>query len=407
VNRARQPAPIEAAIPSDRYILLSPDKFKGSLRASQVAEHLAAGIADFRRSVPVRELPVADGGEGTLDAAIAAGYSLVPVEVNGPTLEPVVSGFACRDGTAIVELADACGLRRLPDGKPAPLTASTAGAGELVRAALDRGCLDIVLGVGGSCSTDGGMGLAWALGVRFLDESGRELAPGGRSLPKIARVDVSGLDQRLRFATLTVAYDVDNPLLGEVGAAAVYGPQKGATTSDIRLLETGLRNLVGVVNRDLGRDPSRVPGAGSAGGVGYAALALLGARVRSGISVLLSLLDFDAALAHAQLVVTGEGSLDRQSLHGKAPVGVAHAANRADVPVVAVAGQLSVTAAELSSVGIAAAWSLQDLEPDLDRCVRDAAVLVERLAREQAGTWLRMARHDSHQPVAVTEGEGA
>jgi glycerate kinase len=373
------------------YLLLAPDKFKGSLSAQQVAASLAAGIAAFDTSIPLRKLPVADGGEGTLAAAVAAGYTLVPTEVAGPLAGRVRSAFARRGDTAVIELADACGLSRLPGGAHAPLAAASTGAGDLVRAALDAGCREIVLGVGGSSSTDGGMGVAAALGVRFLDAAGHELAASGSNLPRVRRVDLSGLHPRLATAILTVASDVDNPLLGEAGAARVYGPQKGAGPEDILLLEEGLRNLVDVVARDAGADPSLLPGAGAAGGVGYAAMALLGARLRPGIAVLLDLLGFEEALRGAALVIVGEGSLDHQSLRGKAPIGVARAAVAAGVPVVAVAGQVSLDAEELAAAGIVAASSLQEIEPDLARCRSEAGVLLERLARDSARSWLRIA----------------
>jgi glycerate 2-kinase len=379
----------------DGYILLAPDKFKGSLPAHEVAECLAAGIAAFDNTIPLRELPVADGGDGTLAVAVFAGYTPVPVEVTGPLFDRVSSGFARLGAAAVIELADACGLSRLPPGVRAPLTASTTGVGDLVRAALDAGCREIVIGVGGSCSTDGGMGLAAALGARFLDERGAELPAGGASLSLIRRVDVDGLDPRLAEAHVIVASDVDNPLLGEAGAARVYGPQKGASYGDVLLLEAGLRNLVSVVARDLGVDPSGVPGAGAAGGVGYAAMALLAAEVLPGIGVLLDLLGFEAALRGARLVVIGEGSLDAQSMRGKAPIGVARAAVAAGVPVVAVAGQVSLDAEELSVLGIASASSLHDIEPDLTRCKREAAPLLEKLARGNTEGWLKIAAGDS------------
>jgi glycerate kinase len=394
VNSSNGASP-EPTPPAAGYILLAPDKFKGSLPAYRVAESLAAGLLAFDGAIALRELPVADGGDGTLAAAVFAGFVLVPTEVSGPVSELVNSAFARLGDVAIIELADACGLSRLPPGASAPLTAATTGAGQLVRAALDAGCREIVIGVGGSCSTDGGMGVASALGVRFLDGDGVELPAGGASLSRVRHVDVSGLDPRLAEATLVVASDVDNPLLGESGAARVYGPQKGASEKEIELLEAGLQNLVDVVAHDLGADPSAMAGAGAAGGVGFAAMALLGAEVRPGIDVLLDLLGFEAALKGARLVVIGEGSLDAQSMRGKAPIGVARAAVAAGVPVVAVAGQVLLDAGELAALGIASANSLHDIEPDLIRCQQHAAPLLEKLACGNASAWLKVAASNS------------
>ncbi|MFE2869838.1 glycerate kinase, partial [Embleya sp. NPDC059259] len=316
-------------------VVLAPDKFKGTLTAVQAATRIGAGIRRGRPDAQVRMLPIADGGEGTVDAAVAAGFARVPARVAGPTGRPVAAALAVRGRTAVVELAQSSGLALLPDG-PAPLTADTAGVGELIARALELGCTRIVLGLGGSASTDGGSGLARALGVRLLDAAGAELPPGGAALLRLDRIERGDLAARLAGVEVVIASDVDNPLLGPKGAAAVYGPQKGATPEDVRVLDAALARWAEVVAPEL----TEVPGAGAAGGAGYGALAFLGARVRPGIAVLLELLGFDELLDGARLVVTGEGSLDRQTLHGKAPAGVAAAARARGVPVAVVCGRV-------------------------------------------------------------------
>lgn len=378
-------------------VLVAPDKFRGSLTAVEAAAAVAEGVRRVLPDAEVVLLPVADGGDGTVDAVVAAGLQRRTVRVSGPTGEPVDAAYAVRTGRdlssqavpepvvldlAVLELAEASGLRRLPGGRPAPLTASTRGTGELVRAALDAGALSLVLGVGGSASTDGGAGLAQSLGVRLLDAAGRDLPPGGAALAQLVRVDLAGRDPRLAQTRVVLATDVDNPLLGERGAAAVFGPQKGAGPDDVRRLDDALGQWAQVLRRDVGVDVADVPGAGAAGGTGAAALALLGATVSPGTAVVLDVVGFAAALQGADLVLTGEGSFDEQSLAGKTPVGVARAARTAGVPVLALVGRLAVTPEQLAGVGIASAHALLDLEPDPAVAQRDAAVLLARLAEQ-------------------------
>ena len=362
------------------HVLLAPDKFKGSLTAAQAVEHLTAGL---RRAVPgiaVRSVPVADGGDGTLDAAVAAGFVRVQTLATGPTGEPVVAAFAMRGDTAVVEVAEASGLRRLAGGRLAPLTASSFGTGTLIRAAIDAGCTRIVLGLGGSACTDGGAGLVQALGAELTDFEGRELAPGGVTLLDLHHLNLKPMAEVVRGVEFVAASDVDNPLLGKNGAAAVYGPQKGAAADQVALLDDALANWATWVAVANGSDAAELPGAGAAGGIGFAALALLGAELRPGIELMLELAGFDVLARNAALVITGEGSLDRQSLRGKAPAGVARAAARAGVPVAAVAGVCELTDEELHAAGISSVHTLADIEPDLERCMRDAGPLLEALA---------------------------
>ncbi|MEP6563359.1 MAG: glycerate kinase [Nakamurella sp.] len=377
------------------HVLLAPDKFKGSLRASEVAAALAAGLRDAAPEVETVTVPVADGGDGTLDAAVSAGYRHVPITVTGPTGDRVDTGYAVRDGVAVVELADACGLNRLPGGVLAPLTASSTGFGELIAAALDAGCHRVILGIGGSASTDGGAGMLVALGARLLNVDGEELPAGGAALEHIDRVDLGGLHRAAGGAEFVLASDVDNPLLGPTGAAAVYGPQKGATPDDVARLDGALQHwsrslarAMGVDGGPSGHPAADVPGAGAAGGVGFAALAVLHAEARPGIDLLLELTGFYQQLTDAQLVITGEGSLDTQTLHGKAPAGVAAAARRAGVPVIAVAGRNLLSVTELTAAGIGGAYALLDIEPDPGRCMTHAAPLLRKTAGLIARDWL-------------------
>ncbi|NNH75746.1 glycerate kinase [Nocardia uniformis] len=359
-------------------MLVAPDKFKGSLTAPQVAEHIVAGLRRSRPDLPVVSAPVADGGDGTVDAMVAAGFARLQTGVTGPVGKQVAASFAMRGETAVVELAEASGLRLLPDRPSATtaLTATSAGTGELMRTAAMRGAKHIVLGLGGSACTDGGAGMLTALGARLLDEDEKPIPPGGAGLLRLARIDTRDLIR----VSVTVASDVDNPLLGSRGAAEVYAPQKGAGPSEVAQLQAGLAHLAEIVRRDLGVDATDRPGAGAAGGVGFTALAVLGASMRPGIEILLEQLDFDALLAGARLVITGEGSLDRQTLHGKAPIGVARAAARAEVPVVAVSGQRQLTRDVLRRFGFEDAYALTDIEPDPEVCMAQAGPLLEELA---------------------------
>ncbi|TQJ90983.1 glycerate kinase [Streptomyces sp. SLBN-31] len=367
-------------------VLIAADKFKGSLTAVQVAERVTAGLRRVVPAVEVASLPVADGGDGTVDAAVAAGFERREVRVAGPLGHEVTAAFALRGDTAVVEMAEASGLQRLPKGVFAPLTASTYGSGELLRAALDAGARTIVFGVGGSATTDGGAGMLSALGARFLDADGEPVPPGGGGLDDLATADLSGLDPRFADVELVLASDVDNPLTGPKGAPAVYGPQKGASPDNVAALDSALAHYAKVLEEAVGPKAAEYaasPGAGAAGGIGYGAL-LLGARFRAGIEVMLDVLGFAPALERVDLVITGEGSLDEQTLHGKAPAGVAAAARAADKEVVAVCGRLALPPEALGRAGIRRAYALTEIEPDVAKCITDAGPILERVA-EQIG----------------------
>ncbi|MFJ4870293.1 glycerate kinase [Streptomyces sp. NPDC088757] len=371
-------------------VLVAADKFKGSLTAVEVAQRVTAGLRRIVPDLEVETLPVADGGDGTVAAAVAAGFERHEATVTGPVGEPVTAAFALRGTTAVVEMAEASGLQLLPAGEFAPLTATTYGSGELLRAALDAGATTVVFGVGGSATTDGGAGMLAALGARFLDASGESVGPGGAALADLATADLTGLDPRFAEIDLILASDVDNPLTGPKGAPAVYGPQKGATPDDVRTLDAALAHYATVLEKAIGpkaAEAALAPGAGGAGGIGYGAL-ILGASFRPGIELMLEVLGFAPALERATLVITGEGSLDEQTLHGKAPAGVAAAARAAGKEVVAVCGRLALPAEALGRAGIRRAYPLAALEPDPAKSMANAGPLLEEAAADIARDFL-------------------
>lgn len=342
-------------------VLLAPDKFKGSLSAADVAHWLEAGLTagPAGAQVSCRALPLADGGDGSVQAALEAGFGSLTVPVTGPTGTPATTAVAFNGSTAVVEVASTAGLQMLPPGGLAPLASSSTGFGQAIRAALEHNPRQVVLALGGSATTDGGAGMLSALGVTFLDAAGAPFVPSGGTLADIVRIDPAGLVP-LQGVDLVAANDVQNPLLGPEGAAAVYGPQKGATPPDIGLLEAGLANLARRLDEAgwEGTAGAQAPGSGSAGGLGYAAM-LLGARMVSGADFFLDLLGFEHALADCDLVITGEGKMDHQTLSGKLPLVVAR--RSAPVPVIAVVGHNALAAETLPEHGIGKIHSLSGM----------------------------------------------
>jgi glycerate kinase len=369
-----------------RRVVIAPDKFKGSLTAGQAARAMARGVKRANPELTTVECPVADGGDGTLDTAVAAGFTRVPVYATGPTGQVVLTAYARRGKTAVVEMAEICGLQRLHGAKAAPMTASSYGLGQVVAQALDHGCRDIVIGVGGSASTDGGAGFLAALGAIARDERGSRVDSGGSYIGSAAQLDVSGLHPEIASAAFTIAVDVDNPLYGPSGAAMVYAAQKGATAAHVIELDRALRVWADIVEPATGTDCRAAAGAGAAGGVGFAALAVLRARMRAGIEVVLDLVELDRHLLGACAAMTGEGSLDHQSLRGKAAVGVSRRAGAHGVPTFAVAGVSTLDPVEVDTAGLAGVYALSDLEPDRQRSISRAGELLtvatERLTRE-------------------------
>jgi len=366
-----------------RTVLIAPDKFKGSLTGAQVAAAVARGLRG-RSAVATTTLPVADGGDGTVDAAVAAGYTRVELTATGPTGRPVRTHYARSGSTAVVEMAAVSGLAQLPEGRLRPMHATSRGTGEVIAAAVEAGCRDIVLGIGGSATTDGGAGLLSALGAALTRDDGEPVGDGGLGLADLRRIELSVLRERMDGVSLVVACDVDNPLTGPHGAAAVYGPQKGADGAQVQRLDAALEHFADLVARHTGRDERSTPGAGAAGGVGFAGLALLGAQLRTGVDVVFDLIGFEEAIRGADLVITGEGSLDEQTLNGKAPAGVAAAGVRHGIPVVAVCGRTTLSVEDLRAAGFDRVYALRDLEPDLQRSLSEAEGLVERIGAQVA-----------------------
>jgi glycerate 2-kinase len=326
-------------------VVIAPDKFEGTLSAKEAAAALAAGWRRVDRNADVDEVPVADGGKGTLDTLLdATGGRRERITATGPLGDPVVADFGLVDGptglTAVVEMARASGLALVSEARRDPRRATTRGTGELIAAAARHGPVRVIVCIGGSATNDGGAGMAQALGIRLVDERDRDLPPGGAALRRLARIDASGLDRSVRDVDVVVASDVDNPLTGPRGASAVYGPQKGATPEDVRLLDEALAHLAAVIHRDLGLDVRDIPGAGAAGGLGAGLIAFLGGRLRPGFEVVASALDLERRLDRADVAVTGEGRYDTQSERGKAPGGVLDLARRAGCRTVLVAGQI-------------------------------------------------------------------
>lgn len=365
-------------------VIVAADKFKGSLTGQQVNAIVAAVVA-AAGGKPIL-MPVADGGDGTLDALAELEFGLFPVTVSGPTGEPVATHYAVQDGVAVVELAAACGLLRLPDGHLQPLVASTRGLGEAARAALQHpGVEELVIGVGGSASTDGGAGMLVGLGAKLRDANGQPVTSAADALTKVSDVDLAPVTKLLAGRKVTLACDVTNPLLGPQGATEVFGPQKGLSGAEAVAVEACLAHWADV----LAPRPSRMreaPGAGSAGGTGFAALAALQAKQRSGVELMLELGGFAQALQGAHLVITGEGALDAQSLLGKTVAGVCAASK--EVPVIAVCGRCQLSPKQIEQLGLKSVYALSQFEPSPKETMRRAADLLYETTLNALRQWL-------------------
>ncbi|KFI94466.1 glycerate kinase [Bifidobacterium stellenboschense] len=358
-----------------RY-LCAPDSFKESLTAIQAAQAMARGIKNADPDAEVRCLPMADGGEGTTRALVdATGGTMRTIDAHDPLGRPVRAAFGMLgDGTtAVVETAEASGLALLDPGERNPLVASSYGTGELIRAALDAGARRILVGLGGSATNDAGAGLLQALGVRLLDGCGRDLEPGGAALAGLDHVDLTGLDPRVRDVEIVAACDVTNPLTGPDGASAVFGPQKGASAADVASLDKALTRFAIVVERQLDAPIADRPGAGAAGGIGAAFLAFLHARFMPGVDLVIEQSGLDEAARWADIVLTGEGSIDFQTKFSKTPAGVARTAKKHGRPVIAVAGHIGRGVDELREVGIDAVFGIAPGAATLDDLLRHAA----------------------------------
>ncbi|HDP70107.1 MAG TPA: glycerate kinase [Actinobacteria bacterium] len=377
-------------------ILIAPDKFKGSLSANKVASAIKRGIERVVPEVEVFVCPMADGGEGTVDALISAmrGKKIF-LKATGPLGAPANSYFGIlgknRRGEkiAVIEMAAISGLHFLSEEEKNPMLTTTYGTGELIKAALDKGCREIIVGIGGSATTDGGMGMAQALGAKFYHIKGHELGLGcGQLLKDIAKIDISLLDGRINETKFLAASDVDNPLCGPNGAACIYGPQKGATPAMVRELDEGLRHYTEIVKRDLSVDIKDVSGAGAAGGLGAGLMVFLGAKFRLGIELVMKAVDLRKRMKGIDLVITGEGKIDAQTANGKTPVGVSELAKRMKIPTVAVAGQVGEGAEILKKHGIEKIYSLMDIAGSVEEAMEKAEELLVELGKRIAEDYL-------------------
>ncbi|MBI2851476.1 MAG: glycerate kinase [Chloroflexi bacterium] len=360
-------------------VVIAPQGFKGSLEAPKVAQAIEKGVRRALPDVVTVLKPMADGGEGTVQALMSAsGGKIVTTQVAGPLGNKVAAkwGIFPDGASAVIEMAAASGITLVPSDKLNPLVTTTYGTGELILAALERGCRKIIVGLGGSATNDGGAGMAQAIGVRLLDEKGDDLAPGGAALAGLHHIEISGRDCRLAAAEILAATDVTNPLCGEEGCAAIYGPQKGATPEMVRQLDAALEHYTKVIRRDLGIDVRDVPGSGAAGGLGAGLLAFAGAKIVSGIEMVIEASGLAEELADADLVFTGEGRLDGQSAYGKVPAGVARQAKKFGLPVVALAGSLGKGYESIYEAGVDAVTVIAPGPISLEEAMADASSLI-------------------------------
>ncbi|MBI2965933.1 MAG: glycerate kinase [Chloroflexi bacterium] len=366
-------------------IVIAPQGFKGSLTALEVARAMEAGVLRASTEVQTVLVPVADGGDGTLQALVdSSGGRILSSRVTDPLGRPIDAQWGSMgDGqTAVIEMARSSGLALLKSAERDPLRTTTYGVGELFKAALDTGHLKFIVGIGGSATNDGGAGFAQALGFRLLDERGKELPRGGAALANLARIDTSKADERLNRVRVTVACDVNNPLCGPTGASAIFGPQKGATPELVRQLDAALAHFAEVVAHDLGKNVKDRPGAGAAGGLGAGLMAFVNAELRAGVDIVLEAVGLDAKMHGAALVITGEGQIDKSTIFNKAPVGVALLAKRRGIPVIAIAGSLGEGYEQTRPLGIDAAFSLVSGPMSLDDAIGGSGPLIARAAEE-------------------------
>jgi len=368
-------------------ILICPDKFKESLSAEKVAAHIKTGIQKVIIDAECRELPLADGGEGTVSAIIAATKGRIEhVEVHDPLMRPVNSfyGITGNGTTAVIEMAAASGLVLLKPGERNPMITSTFGTGELIQNALNAGCTQILIGIGGSATVDGGAGMAQALGIRFTDSSGNEIQTGGGSLGTIKNIDISSIDKRVRKCKITIASDVMNVLTGNEGAAHVFGPQKGASSDQAGILDMNLKHLAGIIRDQLDTDIEYIRGSGAAGGLGGGIIAFLGGTIRKGFDVIAEIVNLEEHVKQCDLIITGEGKIDSQTAYGKTPAGVAGVAVRYNKPVIEFAGTLGEGYEKLYESGFSAIIPIAGGPISLEESMRSAGKLLETAAERVA-----------------------
>ena len=370
-------------------IVIAPDSYKESLSAQQVATQIEQGFREIFPDAHYVKLPVADGGEGTVEAMVAAtGGKIVRLNVTGPLGEQVEAfyGLSGDDGCAYIEMAAASGLELVPAARRDPLITTSYGTGELIRSALDKGVQHFIIGIGGSATNDGGAGMVQALGAKLLDRAGNEIGFGGGKLSDLATIDIAGFDPRIKECRFEVACDVTNPLLGKEGASAVFGPQKGATPELVEQLDKALAHYAEIIRQDLDTDVLSIPGGGAAGGMGAALHAFCGAELRRGIEIVTEALGLDELVKDATLVITGEGRIDSQTIHGKVPIGVAKVAKRYNKPVIGIAGSLTKDVAVVHQHGLDAVFSVIYSICTLEDALKNAADNVRMTARNIAAT---------------------
>ncbi|MBK5417800.1 glycerate kinase [Pseudomonas sp. TH31] len=371
-------------------IVIAPDSFKDSLSAQGVADAIALGLVEVWPDAQLVKCPMADGGEGTVESILAAcAGELRRATVRGPLGAAVEAawGWLQHNYTAIIEMAEASGLQRVPPGQRDACISSTFGTGELIRAALDAGAQRVILAIGGSATNDGGAGAMQALGVKLLDAHGQILAPGGLALAQLARIDLSAIDPRLNTVRFDIAADVNNPLCGPHGASAIFGPQKGASPQQVQQLDQALGHFADLCAQALDNDVRDEPGSGAAGGLGFAAKAFLGAQFQAGVEVVAELVGLADAINGADLVITGEGRFDAQTLRGKTPFGVARIARQQGVPVIVIAGTLGEGYQALYEHGIDAAFALASGPMTLEQACAEAPRLLRERASDIARVW--------------------
>ncbi|EHK8984857.1 glycerate kinase [Vibrio vulnificus] len=376
-------------------IVIAPDSYKESLTAMDVAIAIEKGFKQVLPDAQYVKLPMADGGEGTVQSMVdATGGTIIEHTVSGPLGQPVCGFFGLlgEGKTAVIEMAAASGLHLVTPAQRNPLITTTFGTGELIKAALDHGVEHIIVGIGGSATNDGGIGMAQALGIKLLDAQGNALGHGGGELAKLATIDCSQLDPRLAQVRLEVACDVDNPLCGTKGASAVFGPQKGATPEMVKILDENLAHYAAIIKQQLGADVRDMAGAGSAGGMGAALLGLLNAELRPGIEIVMDAVHLDEIVADADLVITGEGRIDSQTIHGKTPIGVARTAKKHGLPVIGIAGCLSADCGVVHEHGLDAVFAVVNRSVDLPTALAEAAENVELTARNVAAAFCMTRR---------------
>lgn len=368
-------------------IVIALDSFKESLTALQAANAIEKGIRNTIPDAAIFKIPMADGGEGTVQSLVdATGGTLIPVTVTGPLGHPVEAffGLSGDQQTAVIEMAAASGLHLVTAEKRNPLITTTRGTGELIAAALDYGVRHMIIGIGGSATNDGGSGMAMALGARLIDKNGNEIGEGGGQLDRLAKIDVSGLDHRLAEIKIEVACDVDNPLTGPRGASAIFGPQKGATTESIKQLDQNLLHFSKIILRDLAKDIENIAGAGAAGGLGAGLMAFLSAELKTGVDIVISATNLEEQLKDADIVITGEGKIDGQTIFGKTPIGVAKAAKRHGAFVIAIAGNVAADSNVVHDHGIDAVFSILPGIVTSEEAFARAGEFIERLSRNIA-----------------------